>query len=122
MKLFTVQQLMRGMLPAAMLMLAGAWQAPALAATCTQGSTCVTVDGSGSAAMSNEQARQSKEQWNETKSLRSKVNSRTEKEFDKVERAIDDEDRCNDSYNVNAYWEPTTRKCLDRQTGRQINP
>ncbi|HGE6712128.1 TPA: DUF1283 domain-containing protein, partial [Serratia marcescens] len=24
--------------------------------------------------------------------------------------------------NVNAYWEPDTRKCLDRQTGRRINP
>ncbi len=122
MKSLSVQRLMRGMLPVAMLMLAGAWQVPALAATCTQGGTCVTVDGSGGAAMSNEQARQSKEQWNETKSLRGKVNTRVEKEFDKVDRAIDDEERCDNSYNVNAYWEPSTRKCLDRKTGRQITP
>jgi hypothetical protein len=33
-----------------MLMLMGAWQAPALATSCTQGSTCVTVDGSNSGA------------------------------------------------------------------------
>ncbi|MGF6189353.1 DUF1283 family protein [Serratia sp. 2723] len=117
MKLLSLPRLM---LPAAMLLLAGAWQAPAFATSCTQGSTCVTVDGSGSAAMSNEQARQSKEQWNETKSLRSKVNNRVEKEFDKVDRAIDDEDRCDNSYNVNAYWEPSTRKCLDRTTGRPV--
>lgn len=117
MKLLSLPRLM---LPVAMLLLAGVWQAPAFAASCTQGSTCVTVDGSGGAAMSNEQARQSKEQWNETKSLRSKVNTRVEKEFDKVDRAIDDEDRCDNSYNVNAYWEPSTRKCLDRTTGRPV--
>lgn len=118
MKLISVQRLIRGVLPVVMLMLAG----PVLAATCTQGSTCVTVDGSGGSAMSNEQARQSKEQWNETKSLRSKINIRNEKEFDKTDRAINDEDRCNNSYSVNAYWEPTSRKCLDRKSGRPINP
>lgn len=122
MKPLSFQRLMRKMLPVAMLMLAGAWQVPALAASCTQGSTCVTVDGSGGVAMSNEEARQSKEQWNETKSLRGKVNTRVEKEFDKTDRAIDDQDRCDNSYNVNAYWEPSTRKCLDRKTGRQITP
>ncbi|CAM4175376.1 DUF1283 family protein [Serratia silvae] len=117
MKLLSLPRLM---LPITMLLLAGAWQAPAFAATCTQGSTCVTVDGTGGPAMSNEQARQSKEQWNETKSLRGKVNTRVEKEFDKVDRAIDAEDRCDNSYNVNAYWEPSTRKCLDRTTGRPV--
>ncbi|HEI9817345.1 TPA: DUF1283 family protein [Serratia marcescens] len=122
MKTFSTQRLLRGMLPVAMLAVMGAWQAPALAATCTQGSTCVTVDGKGSGALSTEEARQSKEQWNDTKSLRHKVNTRVEKEFDKADRAADDEDRCNDSNNVNAYWEPDTRKCLDRQTGRRINP
>ena len=45
MKTFSTQRLLRGMLPVAMLAVMGAWQAPALAATCTQGSTCVTVDG-----------------------------------------------------------------------------
>ncbi|MFC0226995.1 DUF1283 family protein [Serratia aquatilis] len=122
MKLFSIQQVLRGMLPVAMLIFAGAWQAPVLAATCTQGSTCVTVDGSGGAALSNEQARENKEQWNDTKSLRNKVNTRVEKEFDKLDHAIDAEERCNDSSNLSAYWEPNTRKCLDRKTGRQINP
>lgn len=110
------------LLPIAMLALLGTWQSLALAVTCTQSSTCVTVDGKGSGAISSEQARQSKEQWNETKTLRQKVNTRVEKEFDKADRAADDEDRCNESANVNAYWEPDTRKCLDRLTGRRINP
>lgn len=115
-------RLTQRLLPIAMLALFGIWHASTLAATCSQGSTCVTVDGKGSGAMSTEQARQSKEQWNETKTLRHKVNTRVEKEFDKADRASDDEDRCNDSANVNAYWEPNTRKCLDRQSGRRINP
>lgn len=120
MKPIFIQRLMRGMLPVTMVMLAGVWQAPVFADTCTQGGTCVTVNGSNT--MSNEQARQSKEQWDATRSLRNKVNTRVEKEFDKVDRAIDDEERCDNSYNVNAYWEPSTRKCLDRTTGRQITP
>lgn len=120
MKLLSVQRLICRMLPVALLILFGSWQASSLAASCTQGSTCVTVNGDST--MSNEQARESKEQWDETRSLRRKVNNRVEKEFDKVDRAIDDEDSCNNSYNVNAYWESTTRKCLDRQTGRPIKP
>lgn len=119
MKSLSVQRLLCGMLPVAMLVLAGSWQVSAQAATCTQGSTCVTVNGDS--GMNQQQANQSKEQWNDTRSLRHKVNTRVEKEFDKVDRAVDDEDNCNNSYNVNAYWEPTTRKCLDRQTGRPIN-
>ncbi len=119
MKSLSIQRLMCGMLPVAMLILAASWQAPALAANCTQGSTCVTVNGDS--ATSGQQAQQSKEQWDDTRSLRRKVNTRVEKEFDKVDRAIDDEESCNNSYNVNAYWESTTRKCLDRQTGRPIN-
>ena len=67
--------------------------------------------------MSTEEARQSKEQWNDTKTLRHKVNTRVEKEFDKADRAADDEDRCNDSNNVNAYWEPDTRKCRIARPG-----
>lgn len=119
MKSLSVQRLIGKVLPISMLILMGSWQASALAASCTQGSTCVTVNGDS--AMSKEQASQSKEQWNDTHSLRRKVNTRVEKEFDKVDRAIDDEESCNNSYNVNAYWESTTRKCLDRQTGRPIN-
>ncbi|OJH84611.1 putative secreted protein [Serratia marcescens] len=88
MKTFSTQRLLRGMLPVAMLAVMGAWQAPALALSCAQGSTCVTVDGKGSGAMSTEEARQSKEQWNDTKSLRHKVNTRVEKEFDKIARRM----------------------------------
>ncbi len=122
MKTLTTQRRLHGILSVAMLVLMGTWQTTALAASCTQSSTCITIDGKGSGAMSAEEARQSKEQWNETQTLRHKVNTRAEKEFDKADRAVDDEDRCNGSTNVNTYWEPETRKCLDRQTGHRINP
>ncbi|NIG88424.1 DUF1283 family protein [Serratia symbiotica] len=115
MKTLTTQRRLHGMLA-----LMGTWQTTALAASCIQSSTCITIDGKGSGAMSAEEARQSKEQWNETQALRYKVNTRVEKEFDKTDHAVD-EDRCNDSANVNTYWEPETRKCLDRQTGHRIN-
>ncbi|HEI8865103.1 DUF1283 family protein [Serratia sp. AKBS12] len=122
MKLLSRQRLLRSLLPAAALLAMSAWQLPAMAASCTQGSTCITVDGKGSGAMSTEEARQSKEQWNDTRTLRHKVNTRVEKDFDKLDKAADDQDRCNDSLNVNAYWEPSTLKCLDRTTGRKIYP
>jgi hypothetical protein len=76
----------------------------------------------GSSASSNEAARQSKEQWNDTKNLRNKVNTRVEKEFDKTDKAFDTRDSCEKSYNVNAYWEPNTLRCLDRRTGRPLAP
>lgn len=76
----------------------------------------------GSSAASNEAARQSKEQWNDTRNLRNKVNTRVEKEFDKADHAFDTRDACEKSYNVNAYWEPNTLRCLDRRTGRPVAP
>ncbi|KAA8670392.1 DUF1283 family protein [Pantoea dispersa] len=76
----------------------------------------------GNNAASNEAARQSKEQWNDTRNLRNKVNTRVEKEFDKADRAFDTRDACEKSYNVNAYWEPNTLRCLDRRTGRPLAP
>ncbi|ORM73558.1 hypothetical protein HA48_08985 [Pantoea wallisii] len=76
----------------------------------------------GNNAASNEAARQSKEQWNDTRNLRSKVNTRVEKEFDKADRAFDTRDACEKSYNVNAYWEENTLRCLDRRTGRPVAP
>ncbi len=76
----------------------------------------------GNSAASNEAARQSKEQWNDTRNLRSKINTRTEKEFDKADRAFDTRDACEKSYNVNAYWEENTLRCLDRRTGRPVAP
>jgi len=111
----------RVLLPAALLSIA-AWQVPASAATsCTQGSTCVSVDGSGGNPLNTEAARQSKEQWNSTHNLRNKVNQRVEKDFDKVDKAVDVEEKCNNSQNLNAYWEPNSLRCLDRHTGRQIS-
>lgn len=76
----------------------------------------------GNSASSNEAARQSKEQWNDTRNLRNKVNTRVEKEFDKTDKAFDTRDSCEKSYNVNAYWEPNTLRCLDRRTGRPVAP
>lgn len=76
----------------------------------------------GSNALSNEEARQNKEQWDDTRMLRKKVNSRVEKEFDKSDRAFDTRDACEQSYNVNAYWEANTLRCLDRRTGRPVTP
>ncbi|MFI8416367.1 DUF1283 family protein [Serratia sp. NPDC078593] len=119
MKLLSLPRL----LPAALLLVLGSWQLPAVAANCTQGSTCITVDGQdGGSVMSNERARQSKEQWNDTRSLRHKMNTRVEKNFDKRDKAVDDQDRCNESLNANAYWEPSSLRCLDRTTGRRIYP
>ncbi len=63
-----------------------------------------------------------KEQWNDTRNLRQKVNKRTEKEWDKADAAFDNRDKCEQSANINAYWEPNTLRCLDRRTGRVITP
>ena len=107
--------LLRALIPLS-LVVAVAWQPAVLA------DTRHVVIESGDSALSKEAARQSTEQWNSTRSLRSKVNSRAEKEFDKIEKAIDGREKCNASYNVNAYWEASTERCLDRRTGRPVNP
>lgn len=123
MKISSLPRLMRAFLPLAVLALPLTWQTPALAqsATCTQGSTCVSVGGNND-SMSKEQARQSQQQWDETHRLRNKVNNRVEKNFDKDDRAEDAKDNCESSENLNAYWEPNTQRCLDRLSGRKINP
>ncbi|MFG5880667.1 DUF1283 domain-containing protein [Escherichia coli] len=36
--------------------------------------------------------------------------------------AFDNRDKCEQSANINAYWEPNTLRCLDRRTGRVITP
>lgn len=77
---------------------------------------------SGNNALSTEEARQNKEQWDDTRMLRKKVNTRVEKEFDKTDQAFDTRDACDKSYNVNAYWEANTLRCLDRRTGRPVTP
>lgn len=93
-----------------------------MAAPVTSAATNRVIIEDGNSAASNEAARQSKEQWNDTRNLRNKVNTRVEKEFDKADRAFDTRDGCEKSYNVNAYWEPNTLRCLDRRTGRPVAP
>jgi len=77
---------------------------------------------SGDSAQSRQNAAMDKEQWNDTRSLRHKVNSRVEKEWDKEDVAFDARDKCQQSANMNAYWEPNTLRCLDRRTGRALAP
>ncbi|EXU76067.1 DUF1283 family protein [Erwinia mallotivora] len=87
-----------------------------------QAQTDTLVIQNGSNPLSNEQARQQKQQWDQTQRLRSKENLRDEKNFDKNDRAIDNRDACDQSLNVNAYWESGTQRCLDRRTGRPVAP
>ncbi|MGL4860663.1 MAG: DUF1283 family protein [Enterobacteriaceae bacterium] len=96
------------------------WQHAMAAQSCSPGSTCINVN-KGDDAYSKEAARQMKEQWDDTRSLRQKVNRFNEKQFDKFDRAVDESKACDSSTNINAYWEPETRRCLDRNTGRPIN-
>lgn len=77
---------------------------------------------SGDSAQSKQNAAMDKEQWNDTRSLRHKVNTRAEKEWDKTDVAFDTRDKCEQSANLNAYWEPNTLRCLDRNTGRPVAP
>ncbi|MCT9843686.1 DUF1283 family protein [Leclercia sp. 29361] len=77
---------------------------------------------SGDSAQSRQNAAMDKEQWNDTRNLRHKVNTRAEKEWDKEDVAFDARDKCQQSANVNAYWEPNTLRCLDRRTGRTMAP
>ncbi|CFW67171.1 Protein of uncharacterised function (DUF1283) [Yersinia enterocolitica] len=74
MKITSLPRLMRVFLPVAVLALLLAWQTAALAqsATCTQGSTCVSVGGNND-PMSKEQARQSQQQWDDTHRLRKMI-------------------------------------------------
>ncbi|MDA8480225.1 DUF1283 family protein [Citrobacter sp. Awk 4] len=90
--------------------------------TCAMAETSKLVIESGDSAQSRQQAAMEKEQWNDTRKLRNKVNTRTEKEWDKADAAFDKRDNCEQSANINAYWEPNTLRCLDRRTGRTIAP
>lgn len=109
--------------PLAAALILGGWQASALADSCASGSTCVFGSSGGQDnSLTKEDARQQKEQWDDTRSLRNKVNTRVEKQFDKFDKAVDLQDSCEKSLNVNAYWEPNTQRCLDRNIGRPLNP
>lgn len=86
-------------------------------------STNVTVNGNGyENSLDKEQARQLKEDWDQKRELRTQINQREETEFNKIDKAIDERDVCLKSANIYAYWEPETRRCLDSNTGRPINP
>ena len=93
----------------------------AFAATATAETSKLIIE-SGDSAQSRQNAAMDKEQWNDTRSLRHKVNKRAEKEWDKEDVAFDARDKCQQSANVNAYWEPNTLRCLDRRTGRTVAP
>nr|WP_279625077.1 DUF1283 domain-containing protein [Xenorhabdus thuongxuanensis] len=43
-----------------------------------------------------------------------------EKEFDKYEMEVDNREVCMKSSDINAYWEPSTKRCLDINTGTLI--
>ena len=77
---------------------------------------------SGDNAQSRQRAEMEKDQWKDTRTLRQKQNDRAEKEWDKKDAAIDDSYACQTSENLQAYWEPNTRRCLDRRTGRPVVP
>ncbi|SNY70074.1 DUF1283 family protein [Enterobacter sp. CC120223-11] len=91
-------------------------------ATASADSTSKLIIESGDSAQSKQNAAMDKEQWNDTRSLRHKVNTRAEKEWDKTDVAFDSRDKCEQSANLNAYWEPNTLRCLDRTTGRPLAP
>jgi hypothetical protein len=93
----------------------------AFAASATAETSKLMIE-SGDSAQSRQNAAMDKEQWNDTRSLRQKVNKRVEKEWDKEDVAFDARDKCQQSANVNAYWEPNTLRCLDRRTGRTVAP
>ncbi|MBT0720827.1 DUF1283 family protein [Tatumella sp. TA1] len=76
----------------------------------------------GHSSYSSELSREHKEQWDDSRTLRNKINTRNVKDFNRLDRAIDTKEACQQSLNLNAYWEPNTLRCLDRQTGRPIQP
>ena len=77
---------------------------------------------SGDNAQSRQRAEMERDQWKDTRTLRQKQNARAEKEWNKKDAAIDDSYNCQVSENVHLYWEPNTRRCLDRRTGRAALP
>lgn len=92
------------------------------AAVVSQAATQHVVIDSGDNALTKEQARQSQQQWDDTRNLRNRINQRADKEFSKIDKAYDTRDKCEQSANLNAYWEPKTLRCLDRRTGRPVTP
>ncbi|UNM97524.1 DUF1283 family protein [Ignatzschineria rhizosphaerae] len=87
-----------------------------------QADTQKLIIESGDSSLSRQQAEMERDQWKDTRTLRQKMNDRAEKEWDKKDAAIDDSYACQTSDNHQLYWEPNTRRCLDRSTGRAVKP
>ena len=77
---------------------------------------------SGDSGESRQRAAMEKEQWQDTRQLREMVNRRVEIEADKIGAVCGGGERCEQSADINAYWEPNTLRCPDRRTGRTVAP
>lgn len=119
MNITVTSRLLRRMLPVALLVLSGTWQIAAHAETNCAGGTCV-FGSNGNSSVNNEEARQSKEQWNATRTLREQNINRQVLDNANYDNAQARHDSCAASRNLNAYWEPTTARCLDRRTGKEL--
>lgn len=84
-------------------------------------------------SLDKEISREKREQWEAKRALRKKMNRSEEQNFDtlnrrylkelnKYDKAIDSKDACLKSANINAYWEPSTLRCLNRRNGLPITP
>ncbi|WJV64557.1 DUF1283 domain-containing protein [Pectobacteriaceae bacterium CE70] len=114
--------LLRALIPLSLVVFAGI-STPSIAETHQ-----IIIDN-GNSAISKEAVRQSKEDRNETRNLRNKkvkieekLADRQLRNIDREDRALDSAERCKNSSNFNAYWESSSARCLDRRTGRPINP
>lgn len=76
----------------------------------------------GDSAYSNEIAREHREQWDSSRLTREKLNNLTSKHANKLDSAYDKREACQNSLNLNAYWEPDSMRCLDRRSGRPLHP
>lgn len=87
-----------------------------------QAKTDTLIIQQGESSQDKQQAAMQKEQWDDTRNLRKKVIKGAEKAYDKADAVEEARDNCLKSSDVNAYWEPDTKRCLDRHTGQLIAP
>lgn len=109
--------------------------APAWAKTDTETNSVtkhIIIDRGNNAEIQ-ENSRERKELWNETRKLRRQsIEDEREaldhsrklrrQEFQDQNKRVMQKRACDMSSNIFAYWEPETLRCLDRQTGKIINP
>lgn len=104
---------------------------PTAYAQTTESKEIIIKQADGS--LDKEISREKREQWEAKRALRKKINRREEQNFDtlnsryskelkKYDNAIDAKDACMKSANINAYWEPSTLRCLNRRNGLPIAP